>query len=50
KGMTIADVALSAWLMWIDSAKIPVAPYANINKWFAKMTDLDAWKKTGVGK
>jgi glutathione S-transferase len=46
RALTLADLALSAPLMYAVPAKIPVQPFANIQNWFGRIQDLDAWKKT----
>jgi len=34
--------------MTTERARLPVADYANLQDWFARVQQLDAWKKTGV--
>jgi glutathione S-transferase len=46
--LTLADLALAAPLMATVPAKLPVGSFANLQRWFAKVQELDAWKKTGV--
>lgn len=43
---TIADFAIASPLNNAEAAKIPVAPYAAIKRWFADMSALPAWQKT----
>ena len=44
--LTLADFALAAPLMYTDQAKLPVTQYANVQAWYARMQELDAWKQT----
>lgn len=43
---TIADFAIASPLNNAEAAKIPVAPYAAIRRWFADMSALPAWQRT----
>lgn len=43
---TIADFTIAAPLNAAEPAKIPLAPYAAIRRWYAEMSALPAWKKT----
>lgn len=44
--ITLADVGLVTALMYTQSAKIPVEDFAHVQRWFAQVRALDAWKKT----
>lgn len=44
--LTVADLTLAAPLMYATQAEIPVADYPNLAAWFARITQLDAWKQT----
>jgi len=44
--LTLADFALAAPLMYTDQAKLPVTGYANLQAWYARVQELDAWKQT----
>jgi glutathione S-transferase len=44
--LTLADLALAATLMATERARLPVAEYANLQAWFSRVRELDAWKKT----
>ena len=44
--LTIADFALGASLNMAGFAKIPVAGYAEINRWYADLSALPAWRKS----
>jgi glutathione S-transferase len=48
KTLTLADLAISAALMYTAPGKLPVAHFANIQKWFGRIQDLDAWKQTSL--
>jgi glutathione S-transferase len=48
KSLSLADIAIGCPLMVTVPAQIPIAPYANIQKWFARVQELDSWKKTGI--
>jgi glutathione S-transferase len=43
--LSLADIAVACPLMVAVPAQLPLAPYANVQKWFARMQELDAWKK-----
>jgi glutathione S-transferase len=44
--VTLADFAVSASLMYIDKARVPVEPYPNILAWFERVQALPAWQHT----
>jgi glutathione S-transferase len=46
--LTIADLTLASSLMYAKQAEVPVAEFANVQSWFSRITDLDAWKKTSA--
>ena len=43
---TIADFTIASPLNAAEPAKLPLAPYANIRRWFGDMAALPAWQKT----
>lgn len=43
--LTLADFALGGDLMHAEAAQIPLAPYAEISRWFASLQALPAWQK-----
>jgi glutathione S-transferase len=45
-GLTLADLTLASSLMYAQKADVPVSEFPNIQAWFSRITDLDAWKKT----
>jgi len=44
--LTLADFALGGDLVLAEAAKIPLAPYPEINRWLAGLRALPAWGKT----
>lgn len=44
--LTLADLAIAAPLGEAQRAKLPLAAYANIQRWFDRMQGLEAWKQT----
>lgn len=48
--LTIADIALAAPLNVQETAQYPLAPYAEIRRWYASLTALPCWRKTLAAK
>ncbi len=46
--LTLADLALATPLSFLGSARLPVKDRANLLRWFGRVQELDAWKKTGM--
>jgi glutathione S-transferase len=46
RALTIADLTLASSLMYAQRAEVPVADFPNVQSWFRRISDLDAWKKT----
>ncbi|MES2128650.1 MAG: glutathione S-transferase family protein [Pseudomonadota bacterium] len=46
EALSLADLALAAPLMYLDKAKVPLRQYGHIMAWFARVQELDCWKKT----
>jgi glutathione S-transferase len=44
--MTLADLTLASSLMYAKQAEVPLAEFPNIQAWFSRISDMDAWKKT----
>jgi glutathione S-transferase len=44
--LTIADFSLGASMNLADMARFPIAPYAEIKRWYASLRALPAWQKT----
>ena len=49
QALTLADLAIAAPLADTERAKLPVAQFANLQRWFAGLRRLDAWKRTEPG-
>lgn len=48
EGLTLADLAIAAPLMHTERAQLPVAEFANMQVWFARVQALEAWKKSAA--
>lgn len=46
--LTLADLTLASSLMYAKQTEAPVGEFANIQSWFSKVSDTDAWKKTSA--
>jgi glutathione S-transferase len=44
--LTLADLTLASSLMYAAQTDIPVAEFPNMQKWFARVTALEAWSKS----
>jgi glutathione S-transferase len=44
--MTLADLTLASSLMYAKQAEVPLAEFTNVQAWFSRISDMDAWKKT----
>ena len=44
--LTLADVAIACPLMSTQTAKLPVAEFANVQAFFGRIRDLPAWRET----
>ena len=44
--LTIADLTLASSLMYARQADAPLGELPNIQAWFSRISDTDAWKKT----
>jgi glutathione S-transferase len=42
--LTLADFAVAAPLFHKDGAELPLAPYAKVQEWFARVSALPAWR------
>lgn len=45
KKLTLADLTLASSLMYAQKVDVSLAEFPNVEKWFAKICALDAWKK-----
>ncbi|HEX2670880.1 MAG TPA: glutathione S-transferase family protein [Polyangiaceae bacterium] len=46
-GLTLADLTLASSLMYAKQTEVPLAEFPNVERWFARITALDGWKKSG---
>jgi glutathione S-transferase len=44
--ITLADIAIAAPLADIESARLPVGDFRNVQRWFAQIRALDVWRRT----
>ncbi len=44
--LSLADLSIAAPLADTERARLPVTALGNLQRWFARMRGLDAWKKT----
>lgn len=44
--LTLADLSVAATYGCAAPGKAPVAPYANLQKWFTRMQTLEAWRRS----
>lgn len=46
EAITLADLAIAAPMMVTKLARLPLRPYANLARWFARVQELPAWQQT----
>jgi glutathione S-transferase len=46
-GLTLADLTIASSLMYAKQTEVPLAEFPNVERWFARITALDGWKKSG---
>jgi glutathione S-transferase len=44
--LTVADLTLASSLMYAKQVDLPLSEFPSIAAWFARITELDGWKKT----
>jgi glutathione S-transferase len=44
--LTIADLTIASSLMYAKRTDAPLGDFSNVQSWFSRIIDLDAWKKT----
>ena len=44
--LTIADLTVASSLMYAKQTDVPLGEFANVQSWFSRISDTDAWKKT----
>lgn len=42
--LTLADLAIASPLMHTEAAQLPIAEYEHLQRWFAQIRAMDAWK------
>ncbi|WP_211461059.1 glutathione S-transferase family protein [Collimonas silvisoli] len=47
-GLTLADLAIAAPLMAAEPGRVPLQQYANLQAWFSRVQELDAWRQTAL--
>jgi glutathione S-transferase len=46
EAVTLADFAVAAPLFYAKEGELPLAPYAHVRDWFARVSALPAWRDT----
>ena len=46
--MTIADLTIASSLMYAKQTDVPLGEHPNVAAWFGRITEMDAWKKSGA--
>jgi glutathione S-transferase len=44
--LTLADLTVASSLMYAKQVEAPLAEFPNVESWFSRMGELEAWKKT----
>jgi glutathione S-transferase len=44
--LTLADLTLASSMMYAKQADVPVGELPNVQAWFSRISELDAWRKT----
>jgi glutathione S-transferase len=44
--LTLADLTLAPSLMYAKQTQAPLAEFPNIQGWFSRISDMDAWTRT----
>jgi glutathione S-transferase len=44
--MTLADLTLASSLMYAQRSQVPLAEFPNIQAWFSRISNMEAWTKT----
>lgn len=44
--VTLADLTLAPSLMYAKQTQVPLAEFPNIQRWFSRISDMDAWTRT----
>lgn len=46
--LTVADITLASSLMYAKQTDVPLGELPNVQAWFGRMCELDAWKSTSA--
>jgi glutathione S-transferase len=46
--ITLADLTLASSLMYAKQSQVPLAEFPNIQGWFSRISEMDAWTKTNT--
>jgi glutathione S-transferase len=44
--LTLADLTVASSLMYAKQSDVPLAEFPHVQGWFARISEMDAWKKT----
>ncbi len=44
--LTIADLTIASSLMYAKQCDLPIGEFPNVQGWFSRISDMEAWKKT----
>jgi glutathione S-transferase len=44
--LTLADLTLASSLMYAKQTEVPLGEFPNVQAWFSRISDIDAWKKS----
>lgn len=44
--LTLADLTLASSLMYAKQTEVPLGEFPNIQVWFSRISEMDAWKKS----
>lgn len=45
-GLTLADISVISILTYAQQARLPLAPYQNIKRWYGDIEKLEPWQRT----
>ena len=46
--LTVADLTIASTLMYAKQTDVPLGEFPNVAQWFARLTEMDAWRKSGA--
>lgn len=44
--LTIADLTLASSLMYAKQTEVPLGEFPNVQAWFSRISEMDAWRAT----